>query len=77
MPRFLQAVLFDLGDTLMYSANAWPPVFERAGQALARSLCLNGLPLNCETFGAEFRQKLEEYYVDRDRHLFELSTTPC
>lgn len=75
MPRLLQAVLFDFGDTLMYSANAWPPVFERAGQALARSLCLNGLPLNCETFGAEFRQKLEEYYVDRDRHLFELSTT--
>lgn len=75
MPRFLQAILFDLGDTLMYSANAWPPVFERAGQALAHSLCLNGLPLNCETFGAEFRQKLEEYYVDRDRHLFELSTT--
>lgn len=75
MPRFLQAVLFDLGDTLMYSPNPWPPVFERAGQALVASLCANGLPIDSNTFGAEFRKKMDEYYVDRDRHLFELSTT--
>lgn len=75
MPRFLQAILFDLGDTLMYSPNPWPPVFERAGQALADSLCLSGLPIDCPAFGAEFREKLDEYYVDRDRNLSELSTT--
>ncbi|GAB4484150.1 MAG: TIGR02253 family HAD-type hydrolase [Anaerolineales bacterium] len=75
MPRLLQAVLFDLGDTLMYSPNPWPPVFERAGQALADSLRASGLSIDHQSFGAEFRQKLDEYYMDRDRHLFELSTT--
>lgn len=75
MPRFLQAVLFDLGDTLMYSPNPWPPVFERAGRALGESLCDNGLTIDCAAFGAEFREKLDEYYAERDRHLFELSTT--
>ncbi|PWH13741.1 MAG: hypothetical protein DDG60_09770 [Anaerolineae bacterium] len=74
MPRLLQAVLFDLGDTLMYSPHPWPPVFERAGQALADSLCAGGIRIDCNTFGAEFREKLEEYYIERDRNLSELST---
>jgi len=75
MSPSIQAILFDLGDTLMYSANPWPPVFERAGQALAKSLCANGLSIDCARFGVEFQEKLNEYYAERDRHLFELSTT--
>lgn len=74
MPRFLQAVLFDLGDTLMYSPQPWPPVFERAGRALADSLRASGLSIDNLTFGTEFREKLDEYYVDRERHLSEPST---
>jgi HAD superfamily hydrolase (TIGR01662 family) len=74
MPRILQAVLFDFGDTLMYSPNPWTPVFERAGRALADSLCAVGLSIDCDAFGVEFREKLDEYYAERDRHLFELST---
>lgn len=74
MPTFIQAVLFDLGDTLMYSPRPWPPVFERAGRALAQSLCTDGLSIDCVSFGVEFREKLDEYYAERDRHLFEQST---
>ncbi len=75
MPRFLQAVLFDLGDTLMYSPNPWPSIFERAGWALADSLRVSGVPIDRASFGVEFREKLDEYYNERDRNLFELSTT--
>ncbi|MDW8278906.1 MAG: HAD family hydrolase [Anaerolineales bacterium] len=74
MPRFLQAVLFDLGDTLMYSPHPWPPVFVRAGQALAASLYASGLSIDSAHFGARFQERLEEYYAERDRNLAELST---
>lgn len=75
MPRLLQAVLFDLGDTLMYSPAPWPPVFERAGQALADSLRASGVPIDETTFGVDFQARLDEYYAERDRHLAEASTT--
>ncbi len=75
MQRFIQAVLFDLGDTLMYSPAPWLPVFEQAGNALAQSLCKEGLDVNCDTFGMEFRERLEAYYIQREQNLFETSTT--
>jgi putative hydrolase of the HAD superfamily len=71
MSRFIQAVLFDLGETLMYSRAAWPPVFERAGRALADSLHTSGVEVDRATFPHEFHQRLEKYYTDRDRNLFE------
>jgi HAD superfamily hydrolase (TIGR01549 family) len=71
MSRFIQAILFDLGDTLMHSRAAWPPVFERAGQALADSLHTSGVDVNRNTFPKEFHQRLEKYYTDRDHNLFE------
>jgi putative hydrolase of the HAD superfamily len=71
MSRFIQAVLFDLGDTLMHSHAAWPPVFERAGQALADSLLASGVDVNRATFPTEFYAQLDKYYTDRDRNLFE------
>lgn len=74
MPRLLQAVLFDLGDTLMYSSAPWPPVFERAGQALADSLLGSGVPVDETTFGIDFQARLEEYYAERERNLSEAST---
>jgi HAD superfamily hydrolase (TIGR01549 family) len=74
MPRFLQAILFDFGDTLMYSPNPWPPVIERAGRQLSSSLCNSGIGVDCDTFHLEFLQRLESYYTERERNLFETST---
>jgi len=74
MSRIIQAVLFDLGDTLMYSPDPWPPIFERAGRCLSNSLCANGLQIDCEHFHIEFLQRLEKYYTDRDRNLVETTT---
>lgn len=74
MPRLLQAVLFDLGDTLMFSPNPWPPVLEQAGRAMAATLCAQGLKVDREHFHVEFRQRLDEYYAERERSLQEVST---
>ncbi len=70
----IQAILFDLGDTLMYSPNPWSPIFERAGKELANALCLSGIGVDCDTFHLDFLRKLDEYYTDRDRNLIETST---
>jgi putative hydrolase of the HAD superfamily len=74
MNQTIQGVLFDLGETLMYSLHPWPPVFERAGQELADSLCASNVIVDCATFHRDFHQRLEEYYAERDRNLFETST---
>lgn len=74
MKRFIQAILFDLGDTLMYSPGPWPPVFEQAGQALAHSLAMQGVPIETERFPSIFWHRLESYYKERERHLSETST---
>lgn len=74
MPRSLQAILFDLGDTLMYSPNPWPPVFENAGREMALSLSASGLDIDCDEFPGRFRRRLDEYYAARERNLLETST---
>ncbi|MEI6290662.1 MAG: HAD-IA family hydrolase [Chloroflexota bacterium] len=74
MNRFIQAVMFDLGDTLMYSPDPWPPVFTHAGHKLSFVLCSHGLPIDYETFHTEFLQRLDLYYAERDRNLIEKST---
>jgi len=58
----------------MYPLAPWPPVFERAGRELVHALCTNNVNVDSDTFHIEFRQRLDEYYVERDRNLFETST---
>jgi len=74
MTRTIQAVLFDLGDTLMYPRAPWPPVFEQAGQALGDYLCASGLNVDCSTFPDEFHQHLDKYFAERERSLMETSS---
>jgi putative hydrolase of the HAD superfamily len=74
MNQTIQAVLFDLGETLMYSLNPWPPVFDRAGRELSTALCESNVDVDCDTFHLDFRQRLDEYYAERERNLFETST---
>jgi putative hydrolase of the HAD superfamily len=74
MTSSIRAVLFDLGDTLMYSLQPWGPVYELAGRELARCLSAGGLSVDGETFHWDFLQKLDQYYTERDRNLMETST---
>ena len=74
MNRIIQAILFDLGDTLMYSIAPWPPIYEQAGQKLSGFLGANEIDVDPETFHFEFLQRLVRYYSDRERNLLETST---
>ncbi len=71
--RSIQAVVFDLGNTLMYAPAPWPPVVIQADRALADSLCAQGLDIDCDHFHDEFRQRLQDYYNRRDQDLYETS----
>jgi putative hydrolase of the HAD superfamily len=74
MNRVIQAVLFDLGDTLMFSPDPWPALFERAGRELSDVLCASGVIVDCDTFHNDFLQRLDQYYVEREHNLVETTT---
>lgn len=66
-------VLFDLGDTLMYFDADWPAVFAEARQALFQSLVSSGIALD-KTFAADFYERMQAYYRERDIEFFEYTT---
>ena len=72
----IRAVIFDLGNTLMYpvAPDLWPEVIERGNQALMEHLCNLNLLNDCENFVGEFNQRLHQYYKERDKQLMETST---
>ena len=71
----IRAVLFDLGDTLMYPLrNAWPEIISRGNLALTERLCQAGLDIECQHFHEQFNQRLDEYYRQRDVDMLETST---
>ena len=74
MSRNIQAVLFDLGNTLMYSPAAWPPVFDQAGKALGAYLHSQNIEVDAASFSKEFRQRLNRYYAERERSMLETSS---
>jgi putative hydrolase of the HAD superfamily len=71
MSRFVQAVLFDLGGTLMYARGAWLPVETQADLGFAESLRAQGLEIDPPGFAATFRKRLLAYYIQREQTLFE------
>ncbi len=70
MNRFIRAILFDLGGTLMYARQPWEPIEARAGQALADHLRARGVEVS-PTFAQEFRARIADYYDEREQSLFE------
>ena len=49
----IKAVFFDLGSTLVYSKDPWPPFYERADRALAGQLHASGIEIDPTVFFTE------------------------
>src|SRR5262245_2186583 len=73
--KFLRAVIFDLGGTLMYERESARDVNARADEALTRYLRDQGMELNLSTFPLEFRRRLGKYFSQRERDLLETTYT--
>jgi 2-haloalkanoic acid dehalogenase type II len=70
----IRGVIFDLGGTLLYFDGDWPEIFSRSHGELLRELRAAGLELDEEAFLAEFRRRLEAYYLERDTEFIETTT---
>jgi putative hydrolase of the HAD superfamily len=70
----LKVVLFDLGSTLIYWKDPWPPIFKRADQALVEALQRSGVALDSDSFHADFDHFLDAYYVQRGTGTAEMTT---
>ena len=68
------ALIFDLGNTLIYFDGDWPEVISRAERALLHRLQSDGLSLDEEIFLAEFHNDLVAYYQERDSEFIEHTT---
>lgn len=67
------AVLFDLGDTLLYFDSDWPEVFAEARKALLASLVASGISVG-EAFISDFHERMLAYYRERDVEFIEHTT---
>jgi HAD superfamily hydrolase (TIGR01662 family) len=70
----LITILFDLGSTLIYSKDPWPPIFREADRALADVLQESGIPLDSESLYTEFGGFLDAYYAERGDSTLEKTT---
>ena len=73
--KFLRAVIFDLGGTLMYERHTWHAITSQGDEALTRFLIDQGMELNLSTFPVEFRRRLAQYFAQREQDLLETSYT--
>jgi FMN phosphatase YigB (HAD superfamily) len=74
MPHNIQAVLFDLGNTLMYPHAPWPPIFDQAGKAMGEYLRSRKIDVDSASFSDEFLRRLNQYYAERERSMIETSS---
>jgi len=73
--KFIRAVLFDFGGTLMYGQKNWVPIMAKADDMLAAHLRANGLDVHPHTFSVEFRRNLDIYFKQREKDLMETTYT--
>jgi HAD superfamily hydrolase (TIGR01662 family) len=73
MPKF-KVVFFDLGSTLIYSRDPWPPIYDQADRALVETLQRAGIRVEINSFFSEFGTFLDSYYAGRGTGLIEKTT---
>lgn len=76
MTRPFDALIFDLGGTLIYFEGQWPEVLSRAYASLMKSLHAAGFDLDDGPFLKEFRHRIDQYYLQREAEFIEY-TTAC
>lgn len=58
----ITTVFFDLGSTLVYSKDPWPPIYEQADRAMVGVLRRAGISINQASFLTEFGGFIQSYY---------------
>ena len=71
----IQAIIFDLGNTLMYFNGEWPAVLAEARQAALDAFHQSGVAVEIKPFLNVFRETLESHYARREDDLVEQTTS--
>ena len=71
--RRLEAVFFDLGDTLIYFDGDWPEIIRRSRFQLLKSLQSEGLNLG-EDFLSDFSERMAAYFEERNSEFVEYTS---
>jgi len=58
----ISTIFFDLGSTLVYSKDPWPPFYEQADRALVEVLYRSGIEIDPAAFYTEFGGFIRSYY---------------
>jgi 2-haloalkanoic acid dehalogenase type II len=72
--RRFEAVLFDLGSTLIYFDAVWAEINRKSSSELFRALREAGLSLDEDVFLNTFRREMESYYKERETEFIEYTT---
>ena len=72
--RAFDAVIFDLGGTLIYFDGEWPEILQQSDRALFNFLQSAGLSLDEVRFLGQFRDEMEAYYRERETEFIEYTT---
>jgi len=72
--RPFDAIIFDLGSTLIYFEGDWSEVIYQASQVLYRQLEKAGLKLDERPFLREYHQAVNAYYQERESEFIEHTT---
>lgn len=67
-------VLFDLGSTLVYFDGDWDEIFNLGINALTLDLMDRGYSVPASSFTAAFRERMNEYYYQRETEFIEYTT---
>jgi putative hydrolase of the HAD superfamily len=69
-----EVVLFDLGNTLFFFNGDWQQVMDLSIKAMVKKLCEAGCTFEEPGFLEVFSQRMNEYYILRDKDNIELGT---
>lgn len=72
--RPFDAIIFDLGNTLIYFDAPWPEILIQADRQLFLHLREAGIELEKREFLQTFRAQLEAYYREREAEFIEYTT---
>lgn len=70
----IKAVIFDLGNTLIYFDGKWPQVIEQSHLAMLDSLRAAGIRPDEEAFLTRFRARMKEYVAERETEFIEYTS---
>jgi putative hydrolase of the HAD superfamily len=65
------ALIFDLGSTLIYFDGYWPEISAQADHILFRKLQKAGIDLDEQTFLVNYRRQVDDYYQERESEFIE------